>query len=266
MLDSILKTTSRWPLTRLHGGVRLVEPLMRATYRRKVVEDNLRRAFPDDDTAGLVREFYSGFCQAWVEVVRSLRMDAAELGERVTFEGAEALDDGNALLLMAHHGNLIWAITALAGEIDAPVAIVYKPPHTPAVREHIMAVGERFGVTLVPVKDMRREFLKRRHERPVWTLVADQRPGGRDRQTVDFCGRRTAFHAGPGRLAMALKWPVYYLSCQRLGPGRYHCRIEKIADPPHDRGSIVERYVAKLQADVNRAPADWLWSHKRWRE
>ena len=266
MLDSILKTTSRWPLTRLHGGVRLVEPLMRATYRRKVVEDNLRRAFPDDDTAGLVREFYSGFCQAWVEVVRSLRMDTAELGERVTFEGAEALDEGNALLLMAHHGNLIWAITALAGEIDAPVAIVYKPPHTPAVREHIMAVGERFGVTLVPVKDMRREFLKRRHERPVWTLVADQRPGGRDRQKVDFCGRQTAFHAGPGRLAMALKWPVYYLSCQRLGPGRYHCRIEQIADPPHDRSSIVERYVAKLQADVNRAPADWLWSHKRWRE
>lgn len=266
MLDSILKTTSRWPLDRLHGGVRLVEPLMRATYRRKVVEDNLRQAFPDDDTAKLVREFYSGFCQAWVEVVRSLGIDVAELGERVTFEGAEALDEGNALLLMAHHGNLIWAITALARRVEAPVAIVYKPPHTPAVREHLLAVAARFGLTLVPVKDMRREFLKRRHERPVWTLVADQRPGGRDRHTVDFCGRPTDFFAGPARLAKALKWPVYYLSCQRLGPGRYHCRIEKIADPPHDRGTIVEQYVAKLQADVNQAPADWLWSHKRWRE
>ena len=92
MLDSILNTTSRWPLARLHGGVRLVEPLMRATYRRKVVEDNLRQAFPDDDTASLVREFYSGFCQG-LGRGRAIcsSMDEAELGERVTFEGAEAL-------------------------------------------------------------------------------------------------------------------------------------------------------------------------------
>ena len=266
MLGSILQVTSRWPLARLHGGMRVVEPLMRASYRRRVVEENLKRAFPDADTAKLVREFYAGFCQASAEVVRSLGMEATELRERVTFEGAEALDKGNALLLMAHHGNLIWAITALAGEIAAPVSIVYKPPHTPAVRSHLMAVAERFGLSLVPVKDLRRAFLKQRQERPVWTLVADQRPGGRDRQTVDFCGRETAFFAGPERLARVLKWPVYYLSCQRRGPGRYHCRIDKIADPPHQRGSVVEAYVAKLQADVDQAPADWLWSHKRWRD
>ena len=266
MLGSILETTSQWPLTRLHGGVRVVEPLMRATYRREVVEGNLKQAFPNADTARLVRGFYTGFCQASVEVVRSLGMDASELRERVTFEGAEALDTGNSLLLMAHHGNLIWAITALAGEIAAPVAIAYKPPHTPAVRNHLLAVAARFGVALVPVEDVRREILKRRHERPVWTLVADQRPGGRDCHTVRFCGRDTAFFAGPERLARALKWSVHYLSCQRLGPGRYHCRIEKISDPPHDRGAVVERYVAKLQADIDQAPADWLWSHKRWRE
>ena len=266
MLDSMLRNTSRWPLKRLHSGVRLVEPLMRATYRRKVVVENLERAFPDADTAKLVRDFYSGFCQTSVEVVRSLGMGTAELGDRVTFEGAEALDDGNALLLMAHHGNLIWAVTALAGVVKAPVAIAYKPPHTPAVRSHLVAVAERFGVTLVPVKDLRREVLGRRKERPVWTLVADQRPGGRDRHTVTFCGRDTAFFSGPERLARALKFPVYYLSCRRVSPGRYHCRIEKIADPPHEPGSVVERYVAKLQEDIDRAPADWLWSHKRWRD
>ena len=266
MLDSILKTTSRWPLARLHGGVRLVEPVMRATYRRKVVEDNLRQAFPHDDTAKLVREFYSGLCQAGVEVVRARDMDVAELGERVTFEGAEALDEGNALLLMAHHGNLIWAITALAARIDPPVAIVYKPPHSAAMDKHLLAVADRVGLTLVPVKNLRREILKRRHDGIVWGLVADQRPGGRECHTVEFCRRQTAFHAGPERLAKALKWPVNYLSCQRLGPGRYHCRIEKVADPPHEPGAVVERYVAKLQADVDRAPADWLWSHERWRE
>ena len=123
MLDSILNTTSRWPLARLHGGVRFVEPLLRATYRRKVVEDNLRQAFPHDDTAKLVREFYSGFCQGWVEVVRSLGMDVAELGERVTFEGAQALDEGNALLLRPTSPRTASGLTAQrCGSATTPTA------------------------------------------------------------------------------------------------------------------------------------------------
>ena len=47
-----------------------------------------------------------------------------------------------------------------------------------------------------------------------------------------LCGRRTAFHLGPERIARALKRPVYYLSCRRSTPGMYHCTVERIAEPP----------------------------------
>jgi len=239
---------------------------MRAAYRRRVVESNIKYAFPDADTNGLVRGFYAGAAEAAVEIVGQQAMDHAELRERVTFEGAEALNAGNAVLLMAHHGNLVWAVCALATVIEAPVFTVYKPPHVEAMDNLFLNLAARSGVTLVPANEVRREVLKRRQERPVWTLVADQRPGGRDRHTVPFCGRDTAFFAGPERLARAMKWPVYYLSCQRVDRGRYHCRIDSIAEPPHERGAVVESYVAKLQADIDESPADWLWSHNRWRE
>ncbi len=266
MLESILKTASRWPLRRLHRVARCSEPLMRMAYRRHVVDANLKYAFPDADSDTLARGFYAGASQTAVEIVRLLSMDRDELRERVTFEGTQALNEGNAVLLMAHHGNLIWAINALASVIEAPVFTVYKPPHVDAMNDLFLRLADRFGVTLVPANEIRGEVLKRRQVHPVWTLVADQRPGGRDRHSVRFCGRETAFFTGPERLARVMKWPAFYLSCQRIKPGHYHCRVEKIGDPPHDRGAVVESYVAKLQADIDQAPADWLWSHERWRD
>ena len=266
LLDWILRTLSRRRLESLHRLGRIVVlPIARLAYRRRVVLENLARTFPDADAGVLADRFYTALVEVYMEVLRSRSLAASELAERVTIEGAEALRDGGAVLLMAHHGNLVWAVTALAGEIDAPVAVVYKPPHVAILHRLLLRIAERFGVSAVPVKEMRRQIVRRQQNR-VWTLVADQRPG-RHRHHVQLCGRATAFHLGPQRVARALNRPVYYLSCRRVAPGRYRCKIERIAEPPYGKGTaeVVERYVAKLQADIDHAPEDWLWSHNRWR-
>ena len=265
MLDSIIQTVSRMPLERLHVLAGDLEPLARLAYRPRLVAENLARAFPHADAAALARRFYGDFAQVCVEVLRARAIGADELRARVRVTGEEALQCGNALLLMGHHANLIWAIIGLASRIRAPMHVVYKPPHAPALRDLLLAIAKRFGVELVPVNEVRRKLVTGRQGGRVWTLVADQRPGA-DRHYAQLCGRRTAFYMGPGRIARALRWPVYYLSCQRVAPGRYACRVDKIADPPHRHpGAILERYADKLQADIDQAPADWLWSHDRWR-
>ena len=157
-----------------------------------------------------------------------------------------------ALLLLAHHGNLVWALVALAGEIAAPVSVVYKPPHLAAMGNLLVTIAARFGVTPVPVKELRKQLVRGRQKRQVWALVADQRPGRKGR-VAQLCGRDTRFFTGPERMARALKWPVYYLSCERTAPARYHCRIEKIAEPPYGLDiSVVARYAESVQADINR--------------
>ena len=269
VLHSLIRSASRLPVERLHHLARHIgEPLANAVYRRPLVLANLARAFPNADATALARGFYAAFAQVCVEVLRAGAMSPAELRERVTFVGADALNAGPALLLMAHHGNLVWAANALALEISAPVSVVYKTPHIAAMRSLLLEIAARFGVDPVAVKDVRRQLVKRRQEGlgRVWTLVADQRPG-RDRHYAELCGQRTAFFAGPERIARALRWPVYYLSCQRTAPARYRCVVEKIAEPPYQApGALTERYAAKLQADIDQAPEDWLWSHDRWRE
>lgn len=265
ILARAIDTASRLPVDRLHQFGHDLRPLLRIAYRRQVVAKNLAHAFPGTDPGPLTDGFYTAFVEVCMEILRARSIKAVELRERVTFEGASALNDRTALLLLAHHGNLVWSLIALAGEISVPVSVVYKTPHLTVMRDLLVGIATRFGVTPVPVKELRRRLVAERQQRRIWTLVADQRPG-RDRHTVRLCGRETAFFGGPERVARALNWPVYYLSCERLAPGRYHCRIEKIAEAPFgSRGSVTERYAARVQADIDRAPADWLWSHDRWR-
>ena len=266
MFDSVLRTVGQLPVERLHHLARDIEPVARLAYRRKLVQRNLRHAFPASDTGPLARAFYAGFTQVALEVARSLSMDAAELRERVDFEGQEALAKGQALLLMAHHGNFVWAATALAGRLSVPLSVVYRPPHLATMRRALLAIAARFGVDPVPVKEVRRELVRNRHANRVWALVADQRPG-KERCYATLCGRRTAFFTGPERIAKAMNWPAYYLSCQRVAPARYRCVIEPLAKPPYsEHDQIMVRFAAKLQADIDQAPHDWLWSHNRWRD
>ena len=267
LFDAILRTVSRMPVERLHLLAGDLASLAGAGYRPRLVAANLARAFPEADAEALAREFYARFAEEGVEMVRLLAMDKGELLARVRCEGEEALRDGNAVLLMAHRANMIWAACALASRIPAAVSMVYKPPHAPAMRELLLALAKRFDIELVPVKDVRRKLVKKGARRGrLWTLVADQRPG-KDHHHAEFCGQRTRFFLGPERIARALGWPVFYLSSQRTGAGAYLSRVEKIAEPPYKEkvGFIVERYAAKLQADLDDAPADWLWSHDRWR-
>lgn len=264
-LPHLIETASRIPVDRLHQLGHDLRPLLRTAYRGRIVAKNLAYAFPDADPEPLVDGFYTAFSEVCMEVLRGQSMTPAELRNRVTFEGAAALDDGPALLLMAHHGNLVWSLIALAGEVSLPVSVVYKTPHLSVMRDLLVGIAERFGVTPVPVKELRRRLVAERQQSRIWTLVADQRPG-RDRRMVRLCGRETAFFGGPERVARTFDWPVFYLSCERLAPARYHCRIEKIAESPFGAdGSVTERYAACVQADIDRAPADWLWSHDRWR-
>ena len=265
-----LRIASRLPLSCLYPIGRLLVPLARAAVpsRRRVAERNLAAVFPEAKLRTLMRRFYAASADLAMESIRLMSIPKAELGARVRLEGAEALDEGGALVLAAHHGNMLWAVGALADAVPAPVFVIYKPPHGDVLHRMLEAIAARFDGTLVPLREVRRTVLRCRQESGVLVLVADQQPGAAERREMEFCGRQTAFFAGPDRIGRALGWPVYYLSCRRTGRGRYVCRVEKLCEPPYEEGDagIVERYAARLEADIRSAPEDWLWFHKRWKD
>ena len=62
-------------------------------YRRHVVEANLTKSFPEWDAATrerVIRDYYRGFADMFVEVMHSLRLSPRELARRVTLKNSEA--------------------------------------------------------------------------------------------------------------------------------------------------------------------------------
>ena len=90
----------------------------------------------------------------------------------------------------------------------------------------------------------------------------------RDAHWVRFLGQDTDFHLGFERVARLWRYPVVMAGRRRTARGRYEVRFEILAEPPYHTapaGALVERYAAALERSIRAHPADWLWSHRRWR-
>lgn len=68
-------------------------------------------------------------------------------------------------------------------------------------------------------------------------------------------------------LARKLKMSVAYMDMYKLSRGHYKVRMRMIAERPEELPSmeLTERYAMLLEQTIQRNPAIWLWSHKRWK-
>jgi len=99
-------------------------------------------------------------------------------------------------------------------------------------------------------------------------MVADQMPtSSPGRVWLRFLGRDTAFFPGPAELARAGGYRVYFLTQRRLRPGHYEAHCEPLNAPGEvlDVPTLTARYAARLETHVRAYPADWAWTHRRWK-
>lgn len=245
-------------------------------YRRKVIDAQLKRCFPDLDDAAIGRirrDFYRSFADVLVESIKSPRISAGELRERVELRGAEVahghLAAGRSVLLATgHHCNWDWTLLAVSLGLRYPVDAAYKPLHDAWADRLFLAIRSRFGAHMVPAKQLLLRVVRRRGQPRVIAMVADQDPvTAATRHFVAFFGQETAFYTGPESIARALKIPVLFVAVRRVGRGRYVVELEPLVG--HDEllpeGGITERYARRVEALVRERPAEWLWSYRRWK-
>ena len=72
---------------------------------------------------------------------------------------------------------------------------------------------------------------------------------------------------GPERIARKLDLPVVFLDVRKLERLHYTLRLELITEHPREtaENEITEEYARRLERMIQRDPAYWLWTHKRWK-
>lgn len=249
-----------------------------ASYRVKVVRSNLSASFPDKSVSELrqlEREFYHHFSDYIVETIKLAHISLEEVQRRAFLNNPEVvnemLDDEHScfILLMGHYGNWEW-FSASNSRFDAYAYQIYRPLNNKAFDRLFIYLRTHFGSYGIKKNDTIRDIMRLKQDktRSVVIFLADQTPSKANlHYWTTFLNQDTSILNGPERIARKLNLPVFFLDTQKVARGRYTIDIKLITKNPKEtpENFITEQYAHLTEQMILRAPAYWLWTHKRWK-
>ncbi|HET8574430.1 MAG TPA: lysophospholipid acyltransferase family protein [Edaphocola sp.] len=266
------------PLWCLYGLSRLCYLILFhiLAYRKKIVFDNLRFAFPRKDARelnGLMRAFYGSFCDQWVETLKLMSLSPKKIKQRfpgnwAVFEQAARSGNGKVVVMMGHQFNWEWGNLATPLNFSGQYAGIYLPVSNKAVNRLMLYIRKRTGALLIPANDLREGFLKLNPDKHILAFIADQSPGDFRRASWHlFMNRPAAFLRGPEKVARRQQAAVVFVGLRKLKRGHYEIRAEQICENAEalPNGELLKHYIAFLEKELHRQPANWMWSHRRWK-
>lgn len=258
----------------LSDGIRLVVYDLLG-YRTAVVRENLRKSFPEKSEAerrAIERAFYRWLCDLMLETLKTLTISAAGVRERVQVEGEEELRNYHAqgrsvILVMGHWGNWELGGARFASLGLHQLYVIYHPLANPYFDRLMHRMRTRLGNRLYAMHEASKGMLRDRDQLTATAFIADQTPPPERAYWTTFLNQDTPVFLGTEKIARKLGHPIVYVGIRTVGRGRYVMRFEDLVPEPARTadGEISELHTRRLEADIRRDPAHWLWSHRRWK-
>ncbi|HEY0152950.1 MAG TPA: lysophospholipid acyltransferase family protein [Longimicrobium sp.] len=247
--------------------------------RRKVVESNLRLAFPQADEAWIdrtVRASYEHLGREAAAILRLSKLDPQAVIERtdVTEDWRKlqaALGEGRGVLLVTgHYGNWEIAAAAVAAR-GVPIAAIVRRQGNRLVDERLDALRRKLGVETIYQSEAPSRVPRVLRKGGIVGIVGDQ-DARRSGVFVPFFGRPASTHRGPALFALKLRAPVFACVARRLPGGAVRYVVagqqivtERTGELETDVHTLTAALAARLEAEVRAAPEQYFWFHRRWK-
>lgn len=244
-------------------------------YRTEVVRGNLRKSFPEksaEELRTIERAFYRWFCDLVVETLKTLTISPAQVKKRVSVSGEEVLkrhfDAGRSVVLVMGH----WGNWELGGARFSQLGlhrlyVIYHPLQNKWFDGLVHHMRTRLGNRLYAMNNTMKGMLRDRDQVTATAFIADQTPPPDRAFWTTFLNQDTPVFFGTEKIARKLGYPVIYVGIERVRRGHYVMSFEElIAEPGRmPEGELSELHTRRLELDIRRLPAFWLWSHRRWK-
>lgn len=246
-------------------------------YRRQIVSLNIKHAFAslsDKVRRQLVKDYYRHLGTLLYEMVLGVRLSAKQLVIRCTMH--QSLTDlfqqfyhanQDFIVLMGHTGNWEWSGLATSSQVQHRVVALYRPIKNKQFDRFMFRYRTRTGMHLLPMHTVTRAMIKKAEKPTCYTFIADQSPVPEYAAWFPFFNQETAFFQGYELLARRYQLPVVYVSQKKREKGGYDLYGELICMKPHQEEPmyVVKTFINLLERDIHQQPAQWLWSHRRWK-
>jgi KDO2-lipid IV(A) lauroyltransferase len=173
------------------------------------------------------------------------------------------------LLISAHYGNWEW-LSILPLFTDYKILGIYKILHNKYFDRMFINLRSKYGAVPVPTEKTLRTLMdyQLRHVPFMAYFLADQRPRWKEIQHwIHFLNQETSVILGPEKIARKLDLAVLFIKHLKIKRGYYESVfVPLITDPkntqPHE---IIEKYYRQLEIMIRESPAEYLWTHDRWK-
>ncbi|MBN1909720.1 MAG: lysophospholipid acyltransferase family protein [Pirellulales bacterium] len=248
--------------------------------RRKVVEDNLRHAFPEWSDArrqAVIRQMWEHLFLLVLEVAHAPRK-IHETNWRQYFSLRDVaplvrhlLDDRATLIVTAHFGNFEVAGYVL-GILGFPTHTVARTLDNPYLDRFVNRFRGKTGQYIIPKNGAFDQILAVLEQGGTLTLLADQY-AGRKGCWVEFFGRPASAHKAIALLALDNDAPILVAGSRRVGgPLELELFLAATADVRHGNddlgtvGQLTQWYTSQLETTIRQSPGQYWWLHRRWKD
>ncbi len=245
-------------------------------YRRNVVEQNLKRAFPqksDKEIKKLSKKFFLHLSDITLESVKGMTISEKKLQKRYIIKNTEIankyfLENKSVICLTSHYGNWEYGILATDRAIKHQAVALYLPLTNKYSERYGLKRRRRFGMKMVAVQETKTIFNSKTLSPVAIIMAADQSPSNIERAIwTKFLNIETACLHGPEAYAKKINLPLLYLKISKPKRGYYTLEFEELVKNPEDckPNEITKIYFNRLEKDILEQPEYWLWSHRRWK-
>lgn len=244
-------------------------------YRKGIVYDNLRRAFPKKsklEIEVIAKQNFRNLADTLIESIKLFGISKKEFRRRMQLSDDELTNhyfaEGKPVIAISgHFGN--WEYGAIMNEyIKHQLIILYKPLKNKMLNEEIVQSRSRFGLKIWSNRNTQALFVESFAKSPMYVFIGDQNPSNpRKAYWSTFLGRNTCFYTATARYALQYNLPILSFYIRRLKRGFYTMdTFELVADPQQfTQNEICEKIVREYERQVLLDPSNWLWTHKRWK-
>ncbi|MBN2636231.1 MAG: lysophospholipid acyltransferase family protein [Prolixibacteraceae bacterium] len=245
-------------------------------YRKKVILNNLKKAFPnktEKERRQIQNSFYHHFCDLTLESIKLQGMSDKDFDERLMVKNNDLLNryynkGESVIVLTMHYNNWEWC-TRLSKYLKHKTFAVYKPLHNKEFDKYLTKTRTTEGTKLIKNSQILRQIIKaKKNNEPViiW-LAGDQTPPYFHKSWYLFLNQEALFYIGPATLSKQFNLPVIFQWIEKTGRGKYTSVFEPIIENPSamSESEIIKTYIRRMEEIIHRKPEFYLWSHKRWK-
>lgn len=244
-------------------------------YRKKVVYQNLRNAFPNYTEAQIdtiAKNFYKHLIDVFLETFKMQSISVNQLEKHGKFVNLTVLDEiikekRSFVILTSHMGNWEWLPSILHLEKKADIVGIYHKLSSPFFEWFTKRMRERFGIQMITMENTLRGMLANKNKLTGTGFLSDQTPSAENAYWIQFLNQDTPVHTGAEKIAKKFDYPVVYAAVKKPKRGYYEVNLEILTMNPKETPDhyITNLFNQKLEEDIKNQPEIWLWSHRRWK-